>query len=228
MSIQEDLSTLEPGGQVTLYEVDGSAFGAGVLRFHSHLQAGAIWWQGRQYDPWPVNATGFEFNSDKPPQPTLSIGNNNRLATILCSMFEDMVGAIVTRRRTLVKYLDAKNFPGGNATADPSEGMRDEVWRIERKLSESFQAVEFQLTSAMDFQGQRLPRRQMIAGQCAWQYRSAECGYTGGAVADKEDRPVSDVRVDMCSKRISGCKLRFGENEELPFGGFPGCAMFNY
>ena len=28
--------------------------------------------------------------------------------------------------------------------------------------------------------------------------------------------------ADQCSKSINGCKLRFGENAELPFGGFPG------
>jgi lambda family phage minor tail protein L len=28
--------------------------------------------------------------------------------------------------------------------------------------------------------------------------------------------------ADQCSKSITGCKLRFGKNNELPFGGFPG------
>lgn len=28
--------------------------------------------------------------------------------------------------------------------------------------------------------------------------------------------------ADQCSKNIGGCKLRFGESAELPFGGFPG------
>jgi hypothetical protein len=28
--------------------------------------------------------------------------------------------------------------------------------------------------------------------------------------------------TDQCSKSINGCKLRFGSNDALPFGGFPG------
>jgi len=34
------------------------------------------------------------------------------------------------------------------------------------------------------------------------------------------DSPV--LLRDVCGKRLDSCKLRFGENSELPFGGFPG------
>src|SRR6185436_7754424 len=30
---------------------------------------------------------------------------------------------------------------------------------------------------------------------------------------------------EKCGKRLSSCKLRFGENAELPFGGFPGAGL---
>ncbi|RTN49599.1 phage minor tail protein L, partial [Enterobacter hormaechei] len=35
MSISSDVQKLEPGKRVRLIEVDGSAFGAGILRFHN-------------------------------------------------------------------------------------------------------------------------------------------------------------------------------------------------
>ncbi|EES1058672.1 phage minor tail protein L, partial [Escherichia coli] len=30
----------------------------------------------------------------------------------------------------------------------------------------------------------------MLANTCMWTYRSDECGYTGGAVADEFDKPI--------------------------------------
>ncbi|MDX7047638.1 phage minor tail protein L, partial [Enterobacter hormaechei] len=39
MSISSDVQKLEPGEKVRLLEVDGSAFGAGILRFHNETIA---------------------------------------------------------------------------------------------------------------------------------------------------------------------------------------------
>ena len=44
---------------------------------------------------------------------------------------------------------------------------------------------------------------------CIWQYRSPQCGYTGGPVADEFDKPTNDRNKDKCSHCIRGCKLRF-------------------
>ena len=46
--ITADAQQLEPGGRITVYELDCSSFGADQLFFHQHLQSGVIWWQGRQ------------------------------------------------------------------------------------------------------------------------------------------------------------------------------------
>jgi lambda family phage minor tail protein L len=70
-----------------------------------------------------------------------------------------------------------------------------------------------------------LPRRQVVQNVCAWRYRSAECGYTGGAVADINDQPTTDPARDQCGKRLASCKLRFGQYAELPFGGFPAAGL---
>lgn len=42
---------------------------------------------------------------------------------------------------------------------------------------------------------------------------------------DKHNNPVDDPSLDECSGTITACKLRFGENEELSFGGFPGTSL---
>lgn len=410
--ITADAQQLEPGGRVTLYELDASSFGADQLFFHQHLQTGVIWWQGQEYGPWPIEATGFARTSDQPPNPRLKVGNIDGRITALCLMFDDLVGARVIRRQTLVKYLDGKNFAplrnkvanssfevsatpgtqptgwrmeqirgdlgtvisyvpsslsgggralrltwtaknakdwvglncndplnlipidpntdyvlstnvrgsteaevriyiqwlntagqvtgtvtsppwrttgasqprqmaaksrgdatfarvyvgrqfadaagshwleidcvqfeqgtvateyqftgtdleaGRNPTADPNEHFLDEIWFIERKVAEDKQTVEFELTTAIDLNGEQLPGRQVIAGVCGWLirggYRGPYCGYNGPAVADANDVPTTDPSRDQCGGRVGSCKLRFGADKPLPYGGFPAAGL---
>jgi phage-related protein len=128
----------------------------------------------------------------------------------------------VTRSRGLLAYQ--KTGASWNPSANPAEEYPVETWIITRKANETPAAIEFELGSPLDLQGVKLPRRQVVAGTCLWAYRSGECGYGGGPVADYANRPTSDISKDQCSRSMIGCKLRFGENGELPFGGFPGIA----
>ncbi|WP_443096809.1 phage minor tail protein L [Stenotrophomonas sp. PUT21] len=415
--ITADAQQLEPGGRVTVYELDASSFGADQLFFHQHLQTGVIWWQGQEYGAWPIEATGFERTSDQPPNPRLRVSNIDGRIGALCLMYDDMVGARIVRRQTLVKYLDAANFPpivnllnnsnnpaasnwsgvgtttsalpaevadgitfvgpalltsgganwhrrqaplrgqtpctpttvrvltvyfrygtsnaarvvfntnagagganvesivrltasggpvsstafngpidvlsyesvGGGVmklvlqirysvtatscqfafgpdsgpagrnvallgmqaqdgsvatafqattnnpvydrqpTADPNEHFLDEIWFIERKVSEDFETVEFELATAIDLNGEQLPGRQIIAGTCGWLirggYRGPYCTYNGSVYFDINDNPVSDPARDICAGLVRSCKKRFGENNPLPYGGFPAAGL---
>lgn len=223
--IESDVQKLEPGDMFTCYEVNALEQGGGILRFHPYPTLGPIVWQGETYAPWAVKAEGFTLTTDRPPQPRLTVGNPDGTISVLCKFFGDLVGARVTRRRTLAKYLDAVNFPGGNPDADPDEHFADDLWHIDRKAVETPDAVEFELASAMDFNGVRLPRRQIIANQCPWRYRGPECNYTGPPVATADGTPTSDPALDRCGKRISDCKLRFGADNPLNFGGFPAAGL---
>jgi lambda family phage minor tail protein L len=220
MTITADIQQLEPGALIELFEVDCAPIGGDMLRFHGHLQSTSIWWQGSEYKAWPIQGTGFEHTSNaQQPAPTLSVGNVDGTISALCVYLADMVGAKVRRRRTLVRYLDAINFPAGNPTADPAEEMAPELWYVEQKTSETNVQIDFMLSSALDFGGQQLPARQIVS-MCQWQYRDANCGYTGSAYFDAKDQIVSDPALDRCSKKTSGCECRFGANNPLPFGGF--------
>ena len=46
--------------------------------------------------------------------------------------------------------------------------------------------------------------------------------YTGTNDFDANDQPVLNASQNVCAKRLSSCKARFGANNELPFGSFPG------
>jgi lambda family phage minor tail protein L len=95
--------------------------------------------------------------------PTLTVANIDGSITAACLQFQDMVGATVIRHRTLGKYMDAANFGGTNATADPTQEMPVDKWYIERKASEDSTAVQFELSSALDFNNVQLPRRVIMA-----------------------------------------------------------------
>lgn len=79
------------------------------------------------------------------------MGNVDGSITALCLSYQDLVGAVLTRHRTLGKYLDAANFGGTNATADPTQELTPDKWFIERKSTETAEVVQFELSSALDF-----------------------------------------------------------------------------
>jgi lambda family phage minor tail protein L len=235
MGINADIQKLEPGALVELFELDASGIGGEILRFHGYMQVGPIFWQGQRYEPWAIQAEGFEqVGEGQQPSPTLRVGNIGQDAqgrplagviSSLCVHLDDLVGARVVARRTLGRYLDAANFPEGNPSADPREELPPEIWIVQQKTLETAQVVEFTLASALDFNGQKLPDRPIIAGVCAWLrkggYRGPYCGYTGGRMFDLNGNRVTDPTLDRCSGLMSDCKKRFGEYEVINFGGFP-------
>lgn len=223
--ISTDVQKLAAGSVIDLFEVDATNIGGSLLRWVNETNnLGAdIVWQGNTYSRFPIEASGFaKSGRGTQPRPTLKASNAAGILGALVRDNEDLVGAKFTRRRTFVKYLDAVNFSGGNASADPNVFFADEIWYIDRKASENGIFIEFELASAMDLTNVKLPKRQVTQNICAWQYRSAECSYTGGPVATFMDVITTDAAQDVCGHRVSSCKLRFGNNASLPYGGFEG------
>lgn len=225
MTIQQDIRSLDHGSLIELFKLDLTALGGTLAYFHAGTNAlqQVLVWQGNSYNPWPIQVEGFEYNGrGQLPTPTMRIANIGGAITALALAYEDMIGGKVTRQRTFAKYLDAVNFPGGvNPDADPSAEFDDDIFYVERKVSETKVFVEYELSSAMDVEGVMLPLRPVIANLCQWQYRSAECGYVGGAVADINDVATTNPLLDNCSRRLTGCKYRFGLFGQLPIGAQP-------
>lgn len=184
-----------------------------------------IIWQGQTFEPMALEVSGLEMRSDgKASAPTLSMANNiggiQNAISAYCLQFGDFAGAKLKVITTLAKYLDAENFSTGNATANPGE-KREQIWFIEQKTSENAQQVTFELSNPVDFEGLKIPTRQ-ISNYCNWEYRSEECGYIGSAMFTEKDEPTDNPALDRCNYRTSGCRCR--ENE-LHFGGFPASSM---
>ena len=238
MSFTQDVQSLEPGQLIQLIEIDGSEFGLDkVLRFHAHNIAGEGWasfaaenlpsiiWQGNEYDPHPYELKGMELSSTgSQPTPTLSVGNVENYVTALCLQYEDLVKAKVKVHTTLARYLDAANWIAGNPNASPAD-ERVQLFYINSKSAETRVQVDFELCSPFDVQSLQLPTRQIMP-VCTWcmrgWYRTGTgCDYNGTKYFTKDGTPTTNPALDVCGGRLSDCKLRFGDSNPLPFGGFP-------
>jgi lambda family phage minor tail protein L len=208
----------QSSGLITVFEVllpDSDIGGAGVdkLYFHdgSNGAADITWYSlldednfgsttsghyGQQtYSAFPVESEGWEVKgSGSLARPTVRFANINQYWSANLSNFDDLVGARVIRRRTLEKYL---------STNPPVEFNRD-VYYIERKAAETAIMVEFELTSAFDVQGVKLPRRQIIAARCPWKYKDSDQGGCDWA---------SDSRPTNITGLASGTPLYFDKDD---------------
>lgn len=233
MTIQQEIASLAPGAVVVLYELDATAQGGTITRMHAGTNGlrQPVVWQGQTYQPFPIEAEGFEFSGKgQLPRPVVRVANAMGALSVLVRSYQDLLGAKFTRKRTLVKFLDAVNFPGGvNPTADPTAALPDDVYFVDRKATENKVVVEFELAASFDVAGVQLPARYITQNICTWRYRvndeSSACPYVGTNYFDGNDRPVSTAGQDVCGKRLSSCKARFGTNVSLPFGGFPAAGM---
>lgn len=232
-AVGEELNKLQPSAVIELFELDGTATNVGVsqvYRFHAGVNEdidGDIVWNGNTYQRYPIAAEGFKYEgSGTLPRPTISISNALSLITTLIIDHNDLVGSTVTRIRTLKKYLDATNFSSGtNADADPHAEFPRETYIVDRKTAENRVFVSFELAATFDVAGVKLPRRQIIQNICPWTYRGEGCGYTGTNYFDHNDNSVASSSLDVCGHRLSSCKLRFGQNAQLPYGGFPSAGL---
>ncbi|MBD1602073.1 phage minor tail protein L [Pseudomonas typographi] len=225
-SIYEDVQKLEPGQYVELFELDLTAIDGDVYYFHGYTRVGGITWQGVGYSPWPIKVEGMGMTGEgQQSNPTLSVGNVTGFITALCATYKDLVDGKITRHRTLGRYLDAVNFPEGNPEADPDEYFTDDVYTIDQKQGADPATVSFVLKSPLIATDRQLPGRQIVANCCQWLviggYRGTYCAYTGSAYFTDKDVATDDPAKDMCSGTLTGCKLRFGANNQLRYGSYP-------
>ena len=208
----------QPSGYITVFEVelpDSNIGGAGIdkLFFHDGRNGTSdITWYSlvnesnfgsststhysqRTYIALPIESEGWEVRGSctgSLPRPTIRLGNINQFFKAYLADWDDLVGAKVIRRKTLEKYL---------ATNPPVEFNRD-VYYIERKSAETAAVIEFELASAFDVQGIKLPRRNIMATRCPWKYKDTTQGgcdwpednvYAGTTLYfDKDDNQITE------------------------------------
>ncbi len=79
------------------------------------------------------------------------------------------------------------------------------MWLVDRKATETKDVIEWELASAFDFDGIKLPYRQVLKNSCAWRYRGPECGYSGGYY-DEFDQPTNDINRTVAQSGLRPAK----------------------
>jgi lambda family phage minor tail protein L len=185
-----------------------------------------------QYPAIDIEAKGFAWDGKGAfPTPTLRISNVGGLVSSAVITLKDLVGATVTRIRTLAEHLD------GGSEPDSGKYFPLDIFTVEQKTKANNIFVEWRLSSVLDAADVQLPGRPILRDVCTRQYRIydsltdtfdyslADCPYSGSRFYNENDREVNTKSADNCSKRITGCKARFGKRAELPTWAFPGVAI---
>ena len=170
-----ELQSINPGSVIELFvlELNTALHGSNTIyRFHNgaNMHAnGEVVWAGNSYLRFPIECAGFEFGSTGTlPRPTITI--SNILGTITAIMQDvntttvgnDLNGAKFTRIRTLARLLDADNFTGNTnpfGTPDPTAEFPQEIYFLDRKVTENRNVVTWEAQSALDLVNVKLPKR---------------------------------------------------------------------
>lgn len=189
--------------QITLpgtTETINNNFNYRIIRLHNNLKLGknVIYWNDKPYLPAPIVAEGFELASKGVfPKPKISISLSNEMLDVFSLFkgtvnFGDLIGAKFTRRRTFAKFLDRKNFYQTDSNApltsdyssipegfdpDPNCEFPKDVYFLDRKSFENKNSIQFELSSSIDLDRVKLPRRRVLSYACPWQYRGEGCLY---------------------------------------------------
>jgi lambda family phage minor tail protein L len=224
MTLAIDGHRLTPDALIDLYIVDLSTMNVPgfsdtyYFATCTHTDGSPINYLGHTYQPLPIIIEGIEKRgTGASARPTVEISNIGGVISDLCSEYDDLVGATVIRRRTLSNYI-ALNTPE----------YLDDFYKIEQRTGEG-DTVQFILASPVDFLDKQLPGVIAIANSCPHQYKSilhgSGCGWPGTDSTRwfaADGSATTNQAADSCGKRLSDCKLRFGANNPLDYGGNPG------
>lgn len=236
--------------------------------------AGTLVWA--EYLATPIEIDGIAVESSgASSRPTITVGNvaamarsiaadsdgdsdettfEAQLTALSINKNEDILGSIVTYRRTLLSNTYVK-ISGSMYSYDDRASVIAAVpnprefpiakYVVDRVVAETPILVQFELASPIDIEGLKIPNRYVIGKYCPWEYKGVENGDpksgctwqdTSGLRFDIDNAPVLTAAADQCAKTVQACKLRFHpldgnnvhtyEERPLPFGGFPGSRKF--
>jgi lambda family phage minor tail protein L len=186
--------------QLVLANSSGGIFNYKTIRLHNNLKlnTNVIYWKGNAYFPAPISTQGFEVASKGLfPKPRVEISFSEEALDIYSLFkgtidFGELIGAKFTRIRTFAKFLDRQNFyqqDGSSALStdklvipegfepDPNCEFPRDIYYFDRKSSENKNSIQFELSSAIDLDRVKLPKRRVLSYICPWQYRGEGCLY---------------------------------------------------
>ncbi len=145
----------EQSASVVLWEIDLTEVGGERYFFcnEQNEKGEPVTWQGRQYQAYPIQGSGFELNGKgTSTRPTLTVSNLYGMVTGMAEDLQSLVGGTVVRRKVYARFLDAVNFVNGNRDADPEQEVISR-WRIEQCSELSAVSASFVLSTPTETDG---------------------------------------------------------------------------
>lgn len=149
----------EQSASVVLWEIDLTEVGGERYFFcnEQNEKGEPVTWQGRQYQAYPIQGSGFELNGKgTSTRPTLMVSNLYGMVTGMAEDLQSLVGGTVVRRKVYARFLDAVNFVNGNSDADPEQEVISR-WRIEQCSELSAVSASFVLSTPTETDGAVFP-----------------------------------------------------------------------
>jgi lambda family phage minor tail protein L len=182
----------DPGSElISLFEL---TFNGTTLYFHPGLDENLdkLYFEDaasphtiREYDPFPLEMTGVEYNADGATnRPTLSIANVTTLFSDSLGGLtnQDLIGSIIIVRQTLAKYLETSSTFASPGTGTLPIEFPKKKFILDRVAGETSISVTFEVSSPYDLQGVKIPNRQIIGKYCSWIYQGHDKGLDGGCI----------------------------------------------
>jgi lambda family phage minor tail protein L len=231
-----EIQKLDPSAILELFTLDCTVVGGGIMRFVKSSDSNqSVIYQTLVYTPVDVMFNGLETSGQGAlPTPTLSIANSDGaqggVIQAVVNSLGDLNGCRLTRIRVNARFLD--NRPD----ADPAAFFGPDIYAIEQKTSDTPTEIVWELSASIDQAGRSIPGRPAVRNNCLSRYRvwdaalnrfvytRAICPYAGTNYFNELNQSVASPADDKPSRTVDCCKLRFGANKPLPFGGFPGMA----
>jgi lambda family phage minor tail protein L len=231
MPIESDVQRPDPGDRIELFDLDCRSLGGDVYRFTKSIFASQpVVWRGYTYTPMNVEITGFEINGKGTlPRPLMRISNTTMALSAAVLEWNELLGAVITRWRTFKKYLDQGTNP------DPDACFPPDIYIVRRRTKQNRKLIEWELGAFMDFEGKKLPRRQILRDTCTLTYRvyksdtdsfdytDVDCPYVAATYYDDLGQATTK-NADKCGRGLNDCKIRFPGKQPLPAFLFPGVA----
>lgn len=174
--IVKDVQKQDPGSAlVELFELELDS--SNTVYFHSGVEEDLSTVQFREeggtirtYAALPLQAKGFKSDpSATSARPTITFANVSDTFKTAISDYDALLGATLTRRTTLQKYL-----VGESGDSTPPVEFPKQIYLFDRISAQSKTAITFECATPYDLQGVTLPKRQVIANACPWLYQGAD------------------------------------------------------
>lgn len=160
-----------------------------------------IYHDDKEYQPFPIKMGSIKESGDgRIAGVTLAVANidSDRIVQQAVEAYDVMGKEVIINQF----FFDE----GGNLIAESI----DNVFTIRGARATKGQ-VDFKLDLGFDYLLATIPRRQVYRDLCRWEFKGAECGYSGDET--------------LCQKSWEHCKVLGNISN---FGGFPGIVSNNF